>query len=299
MVVLLGAVGKPHDDATTTVSTVTKCVTPANATQAQISACTQTNAPAAVAGFKPGDRVVSMNGMPVSSWDQMVATVEASPGKQLTVVVDRNGQQVTLTPTPVENLKYVEDANGNATDKTHVVGFLGISPADHHYYKRVALTQVPGEIGSTIGTGFSALGKFPAKVHSLWGTVFEGKKRDPQGAIGVVGVSRIGGEIAASNQFDLQDKALSLFGLLASVNLLLFFFNVLPLLPLDGGHVVGAVAEAGKRGWARIRGRSSGRIFVDTAQMAPIMYAVAVVLIGITLLTLYADIVHPVKLLGG
>jgi membrane-associated protease RseP (regulator of RpoE activity) len=299
MVVLLGAVGKVHDDPTTTVGTVTKCVTPANATQAQINACTVTNSPAAAAGIKPGDKIVSVNGVPVSNWDQLVATVEGSPGKQLTIVVDRSGQRVTLTPTPVENLKYIQDANGNFTDKTHVVGFLGVSPNYHHYYSRVPLTHIPGEIGSSLGAGFSALGKYPAKLKSLWNTVFEGKQRDPQGAIGVVGVSRIGGDIAASHQFDLQDKTVSLLGLLASVNLLLFFFNMLPLLPLDGGHVLGAVVEAGKRGWARIHGRSTRRIFVDTAQMAPIMYAVAIVLIGVTLLTFYADIVHPVKLVGG
>jgi membrane-associated protease RseP (regulator of RpoE activity) len=299
MVVLLGAVGKVHDDATTTIGSVTKCVTPANATAAQIQACTATNSPAAVAGFKPGDRFVSVNGTPISSWDQLVSIVEASPGRQLSVVVDRAGQHLTLTPTPVENLKYVTNAAGDNTAATHVVGFLGLAPTDHHYYTRVGITHIPGQIASGVGSGFAALGHYPEKLKSLWGTVFEGKQRDPAGAIGVVGVSRIGGDIASSNQFDLQDKAVTLLGLLASVNLLLFIFNMLPLLPLDGGHVVGAVLEAGKRGWARVRGRSSRRIFVDTAQMAPIMYAVAFVLIGVTLLTFYADIVHPVKLIGG
>jgi membrane-associated protease RseP (regulator of RpoE activity) len=88
------------------------------------------------------------------------------------------------------------------------------------------------------------------------------------------------------------------------VNLLLFFFNLLPLLPLDGGHVAGALVEAAKRGRARLRGRRSGvrirpQIFVDTAQMVPVMYAVASVLIVISLLTLYADIVKPINLTGG
>lgn len=295
MVALLGGVGMAHDDATTTVSVVTKCVAPANATQAQLTACTQTNSPAALAGFKPGDKLVSVNGAPIDKWDTVIAAIETSAGRQITVVVDRDGQQVTLTPTPVANVKYVNDT-GTAT---HVVGYLGLAPTNHHYYKRVAMTAVPGQIVDSLGQGVAALGHYPEKIKSLFGTVFEGKTRDPEGAIGVVGVSRIGGEIASTNQFGLEDKTVLLLGLLASVNLLLFFFNMLPLLPLDGGHVVGAFAEACKRGWARIHGRSSKRIFVDTAQMAPIMYAVAFVLIGVTVLTLYADIVHPVKLTGG
>ena len=90
------------------------------------------------------------------------------------------------------------------------------------------------------------------------------------------------------------------------MNLLLFFFNLLPLLPLDGGHVAGALVEAAKRGRARLRARSGKdalpdgatrpQIFVDTAQMLPVMYAVASVLILVTLLTLYADIVHPINI---
>ncbi len=295
MVVLLGGVGMVHDDATTTVSAVTKCVAPANATQAQIAACTTTNSPAALAGFQPGDKVVSVNGTAIKDWNQVIAAIETSAGKQLSIAVQRDGKLVVLTPTPVANTKYIS-ATGNAT---HVVGYLGLAPTNHHYYQRVAMTAIPGQIVDTLGQGVAALGHYPEKIKSLFGTVFEGKSRDPEGAIGVVGVSRIGGEIVSTNQFGLEDKTVVLLGLLASVNLLLFFFNMLPLLPLDGGHVVGAFAEACKRGWARLHGRPSKRIFVDTAQMAPIMYAVAFILIGVTVLTLYADVVHPVKLVGG
>ena len=127
----------------------------------------------------------------------------------------------------------------------------------------------------------------------------------------MVGIGRLGGDLAQTNRLDLQDKVFSLIGLLASVNLLLFFFNLLPLLPLDGGHVAGALVEAAKRGRARLKARHAPafgpdgtpparpQIFVDTAQMLPVMYAVASVLILLTLLTFYADIVKPVNLFGG
>jgi Zn-dependent protease len=159
-------------------------------------------------------------------------------------------------------------------------------------------------IGDQIGTGVAALGSYPSKIASLWGTVFEGKPRDVTGAVGVVGIGRLSGDFASSSAFDLQSKIYFLIGLLASVNLLLFFFNLIPLLPLDGGHVAGALVESAKRGRARLRARRAGtrsrpQIFVDTAQMVPVMYAVASVLIVISLLTLYADIVKPIQLGGG
>ena len=99
-------------------------------------------------------------------------------------------------------------------------------------------------------------------------------------------------------------------GLIAGVNLLLFLFNLLPLLPLDGGHVAGALVESIRRGRARLRARmrpaaigpdgtapdrTRSPIFVDTAQLLPVMYVVGSLLIALTLLTLYADIVSPVN----
>jgi len=295
MVVLLMAIGTPHSDTTTTVSTVTKCLAPAGATKAQLDACTATNTPAALAGFEPGDKLVSVNGTPVTTWEQFVTFIEPAAGTQLTVVVERNGTQQTLKATPVKNEKYV-DTSGT---KTKVAGFLGLSPLDHNYYKTLGITAVPGQIGTQIGDGFQALGKYPAKVGSLFQTVFGGKERDAQGAVGVVGIGRIGGEIAESHAFDTQDKVATLISLLAGVNLLLFFFNLVPLLPLDGGHIAGAMVEAVRRGWARLQGRSAKRIFVDTAQTLPLVYAVGSILIVLTLLTLYADIVDPITITGG
>jgi membrane-associated protease RseP (regulator of RpoE activity) len=218
----------------------------------------------------------------------------------LQVVVDRNGTQQQLAITPVRNLKYT-DASGKHTKEA---GFLGITPVSHNYFRALSVTQVPGQIGSQVKSGFAALGSYPQKIGSLWDTVFHGKPRDVNGAIGVVGIGRLGGDVAGSHQLNLEDKVAALVSLLAGINLLLFLFNLLPLLPLDGGHVAGALVEAGKRGRARLRARRLGQrirpqIFVDTAQMLPVMYGVASVLIVLTLLTLYADIVKPVTISGG
>ncbi|PZS15802.1 MAG: hypothetical protein DLM57_11895 [Pseudonocardiales bacterium] len=307
-VALFGILGKPHYDATTTVSTISQCVFPANSAEAVKGTCAHPNSPAVLAGLQPKDRVVSLGGQPITKWDQAVKIIENSPGKPLTMVVHRDGKDVALTITPVENLKLVD---GSAT-KTHIAGYIGISVGEHHYYQTLGITEIPGQVGSQFSAGLQALGSYPEKIGSVWNTVFHGKPRDINGAIGVVGIGRLGGDLAQTNRLDVQDKVFALIGLLAGVNLLLFLFNLLPLLPLDGGHVAGALVEAAKRGRARLKARSTGtavgpdggaaparpQIFVDTAQMLPVMYAVASVLILLTLLTLYADIVKPVNLFG-
>jgi membrane-associated protease RseP (regulator of RpoE activity) len=300
-IILLTAFGIPKQDPTLTIGTVNKCVVPATATHAP--KCPKPTSPAALAHLKPGDQVVSVNGTKITSWDQLVSKIEPAAGKTLTMVVLRNGVDKTLHITPVKNTKYVS-ASSNATER---VGFIGVSPTERNYYAHQTILDVPGEIGRQIGVGVNAIASYPDKLGNLWQTVFDGKPRDPQGAVGVVGIGRIGGEIADSNEIGPSQKIYTLVSLLASVNLLLFFFNLLPLLPLDGGHVAGAIVEATKRGFARLRARRARRrgdpsapqrptIFVDTAQMLPVMYAVASVLVLVTLLTLYADIVHPITL---
>jgi membrane-associated protease RseP (regulator of RpoE activity) len=308
--ILMLTLGKPHSEQTTQIQTVEKKVVCADTTRATKDLCPEKPVTAPAYGkLRPGDTVLSVDGTPVRTWDQLVSLIEPAANQQLTIVVDRAGRHVPVTVTPIRNVKYA-NAEGTATK---VAGFLGIGAVEKTTYTRQSLGAVPGAIGSDLKIGLDALGKYPQKIHSLWQTVFENKPRDPAGAVGVVGIGRISGDFASSNQFSLSDKVFLLINLLASVNLLLFFFNLLPLLPLDGGHVAGALVEATKRGWARLRARgepavigADGRpqtqprrpIFVDTAAMLPVMYAVASVLILLTLLTLYADIVKPINLGG-
>jgi membrane-associated protease RseP (regulator of RpoE activity) len=296
-VFLLTAFGTPESASTTKVAEVVKCVVAANATPAQIKHCTQTNSPAALAGLKAGDQIVGIDGTKITSWDQLTSIIEPSVGKALHLSVLRNGHTIALTVTPVRNVKYVNATSTTTKD----VGFVGIAPTTRYYYADKGILDVPGQLGHQIGFGLGALGRYPQKIGSLWQTVFDGKPRDPQGAVGVVGIGRLGGQIADSHVLGIKDKAYTLISLLAGVNLLLFFFNLLPLLPLDGGHVAGALVEGTRRGWRRLRTRRDPsatkrpQIFVDTAQMLPVMYAVASVLILVTLLTLYADIVKPIN----
>jgi membrane-associated protease RseP (regulator of RpoE activity) len=302
-IVLITTLGTPQSTQTTTVGTVLQCVVPANSPDANSTTCPADAPPTpARTALKIGDQFVSINGIPVKSWDQLSALIRPNAGTPLSVVVRRNGQDVALRITPVANQNYVDAAH----KKLQTVGFIGFAPTNREYFQTVGLAAVPGKIGGQIQLGVDALGRYPEKIKSLWQTVFEGKQRDPNGAVGVVGIGRISGDYARSDLLSVQDKVFILVNLLAGVNLLLFFFNLLPLLPLDGGHVAGAVVESAKRGRARLRARRNPdgaatrpQIFVDTAQMLPIMYAVASVLVVLTLLTLYADIVKPINPIGG
>jgi membrane-associated protease RseP (regulator of RpoE activity) len=310
MVVLLSTLGLSSSRTTQTVSSVSKCVVPVTAPEAKQNDCPAPNSPAAVAGLRSGDRIVSINGVSMASWDAAVKVIESSPDKPLSFTVLRGDKPVQLTVTPVENLKCANDTC--ATTKR--AGFIGVGPVIHYYYRPLGVTGIAGQIGHQVRLGVDAIGSYPKKIGSLWDTVFHNKPRDLNGAVGVVGIGRIGGSLAESKDLNVQDKVSALVTLLATVNLLLFFFNLLPLLPLDGGHVAGALVEAVKRGRSRLRvrrgllaGRDSSqpggavdttKQHVDTAQMLPVMYLVASVLVLLTLLTLYADIVKPIKLGG-
>ena len=305
-VILFTTLGNFHSDPTTKIDSIVKCVVPANSANASATDC-PAGAPAAPAFQKlqPGDRIVSVNGTAITSWDQLVSIIEPSAGKSLDVVVDRNGTQQDVFITPVENVKYANGTSG----ATKTVGFLGVTPTEHTYFKALSITAVPGQIGHQLRQGIDALGSYPQKIGSLYDTLVHNKKRDPNGAIGVIGIGRLGGDLAATHGLDVQQKVYTFVGLVATLNLLLFLLNMLPLLPLDGGHVAGALYEAAKRGRARLRARrvptvvggdpeARPQIFVDTAQMLPIMYGVASVLLVLSVFIAIADIAKPIHLGG-
>jgi membrane-associated protease RseP (regulator of RpoE activity) len=140
----------------------------------------------------------------------------------------------------------------------------------------------------------SALVSFPAKMVGLTEAAFTDQPRDPEGPVGVVGVSRISGEVASADA-PPSWRIAQFLAIVASLNLFLFLFNLLPILPLDGGHVAGALYEGGRRQVARWRGRPDPGP-VDVARMLPVAYTVALVLITMSVIILWADIVKPIRL---
>ncbi|WP_207344574.1 site-2 protease family protein [Arthrobacter sp. E3] len=298
MAVLLMGFGTAQ--ATTTLSEVNACQVAFGApAPTDLSTCTKT--PAAAAGLQPGDTLKSFDGRVVTDWSTFTEQVRASAGKTVPLVYERAGKTITTTITPVLTARPVVGANGQAevdstgTTVTVQAGFLGVGPTS-------ALVREPASaVLPAVGDNIVAIGgvvfQLPQKLVGIAQAAFSSAPRDPNGPISVVGVGRVAGEVAAMEQIPLSSRVATLTGLLAGVNLALFVFNLIPLLPLDGGHVAGALYEGARRTVAKVFKRKDPGPF-DIAKLLPVTYVAAVVLMAMGALLIYADIVKPVNLFG-
>ncbi|HWJ84855.1 MAG TPA: site-2 protease family protein [Cellulomonas sp.] len=299
--VLLGivAVGFGMPAQTPTLSTVSQCVIPSDADPDRSCLPTDQAAPGAAAGLLPGDTVVSYDGVAVDSWDQLTAAIRATGDEATPIVVERDGAQVELTVTPVVAQRGVYDDNGqpvldsSGKQKTQAVGFLGISPTE--VMERQSPLAVPGIVADRTWQTVSVVATLPARVGDLVQTTFGNEERDANSIVGVVGIGRFAGEIASADGVSDGIRAAALLEMLAALNIALFVFNLIPLPPLDGGHVAAALWEGGRRQVARLRGRPRPGAF-DSAKLVPLAYGVFVVLGAVGLLLVYADVVNPIQI---
>nr|WP_237224548.1 site-2 protease family protein [Rothia nasisuis] len=291
---------------TTSVQTVAQCVQTVDATNANTANSTECGAedpqsPANAAGLQPGDVITSFAGQDISSWDQLTELIRANAEGAVPMTVQRGNQTLAMTITPMLTVRPVYDeltgtykVNGDGSYQTEEVGFIGIGPSSE-------LTPgTVGEVVPTVGQSLERIGatliKLPARVYGVAVTLATNGERDVNSPVSVVGVGRIAGEIAAHDQIILRDKAASLVSLIAQMNLMLFAFNLIPLLPLDGGHVLGALWEGFRRKTARLLGRRDPGPF-DPVKLLPLTYVVAGAFLLMTVILVAADIFKPVNVL--
>ena len=289
------------------VSAVSQCVqtVPANGTAPATCSPSDPPAPANVAGIRPGDRIISLAGQPVTNWDDVRALVRPNGGRRIDVVVERTGKNLRLTATPILTEVPRVDAEGSLVvgpdgqALTDRVGFMGFSPSAEIVKQPV--TAVPALVGDQVARTAGVVFRIPEKMVGIAQAAFGQGARDPNGPMSVVGVGRVAGEVADGQLAGVADSGASKFvillSLIGSLNIALFVFNLIPLLPLDGGHAAGALWEGLKRQVARLRGRPNPG-YVDVAKALPVAYGVSIALIGMSILLIYADVVNPIKLGG-
>lgn len=304
--VLLGVVmtmyGLPQ--LTTRVDVVSQCVLPVDAPADAECSPSDPRAPANAAGIRPGDVILGIGGVETATWESVRDAIRDSGGRPVEVLVERDGERIPLTATPIVADVPVLDGEGQPVVEDGVpvttrAGFLGVAPAQE--VVRQPVWAVPGEVGGTVLDVGGVILRLPQHLVGVADAAFGGGERDPEGPISIVGVGRLSGEIASFDPPELEigpeDRIAQFLAVLGGLNIALFVFNLIPLLPLDGGHAAGAVWEGMKKAWARVRGLPDPPP-VDVAKALPLAYGVAIVLIGMSALLIYADIVRPISLTG-
>ena len=288
VVLVLGVIatyGSPHEHAPT-LAAISQCVgdnpTPDCGLPGAVAA------PARQAGLKPGDVVTAVNGKTVHNSKDFTSAIRAEAGKPVQVTVDRSGKPVTVTVVP----EAVRRADENG--KYSSVGAIGVSVRGNYVNEHYGVIGTVKATGSAIGqlvTG--TYDTFTKKLGSI--TKVYSKDRDKAGFVGVLGAAKVSGEIAAAPE-SWQDRLAGFTLLIAGLNLFVGIFNLLPLLPLDGGHIAVVWFEAVRDRVKRARGYMGEVIRVDYNKLMPITFAVVVLFAGFTLWILGADIVNPIKL---
>jgi membrane-associated protease RseP (regulator of RpoE activity) len=247
--------------------------------------------PAAEAGLRPGDVIISFNGTQVSSWDQLRELIRTNDDGAAVIVYERDGQQLTGTTNTT-----VEARPTSGTDLTlERVGFLGVTPAMHTVVTTGGPIFTLQQMGHMTVETVQALASLPVKVWGVAEAIVGVKDRAVDSPVSIVGGGRLAGETVSHDGFPFTEKAVFLLMLIAGFNFFIGMFNFIPLLPLDGGHIAGALWEAVRRGFARMRGRPDPG-YVDVARLLPIAYVVASCLLVMSLVLIVGDLVVPLHL---
>ena len=268
---------------TSTVEKVSDCI-PQNA--GEVCSAKSTPSPAKNVGILAGDKIIRVDGESYKNWSDVVAVIRASAGKELNITVERNGAPIDIAVTPASR-----DLDGKVIGVLGVVNKVGTityGPVD----SVARAGQFTGEILQNSATSLISL---PTKIPSLISQTFGGEKRDPEGLVGVVGVARVSGETANTKALTVREKIATFILIIASLNLFVGMFNLLPLLPLDGGHMAVAIVDGARNFLARRRGLAKPAPF-DVERLTPITMVVFVLMASLSILLLTADIFNPIRM---
>jgi len=274
------------NDNTTQLGTVSTCV-PKNVTALDNGTCTGSDpvSPARQAGLQAGDRVVAFNGHPVSNFTQLGDEIRAVPAwSPVTITVKRDGKLVTLTTV----VAGIPGRSGS---------YLGIAPAV--VFQVASPLSAIDYAGTTFGQVLSGSAQAVAALPGALPKLFAKDRSSTAGGqvSSVVGAAEATGTAVGSNA-GWQYKVSFVLLLIASLNIFVGAFNMLPLLPLDGGHIAVIIYERIRAWLARLRGRPDPGL-ADIAKLLPFSFSLFLILILFSLVLVSADIVNPINLPGG
>lgn len=227
--------------------------------------------------LQANDRIISINGKEINSWEDFTIALDDNKGEEINLLVSRANKEVDI----IIPVLAIEDR-----------GYIGVAP--EIIYKRESISTLYGVIVDNLFRVFKAIVGLPERMVEITKIVFTDKERDPNGPIGVVGLGRISGEIAQSPD-PTHEKILMLLLLLAGLNMSLFVFNLLPLVPLDGGNAFAAIIEYIKKIYYKMSSNNK-EYYLDPAKFIYITYFVAIILMSSSLLLMIADIIKPIYL---
>ncbi|OKL49215.1 M50 family metallopeptidase [Boudabousia marimammalium] len=261
---LLG-IGQPAP--TTVVDSVTVC-------QSESSQC-----PAQKAGLQAGDKVLAVDGKSVASWNELVAQISAAPaGEPLQMTISRSGDAQVLQVVPYASA-------GRS--------LVGITPA--FVQEKASVSEVAQTVWAQAKGTAGLVLRLPQATWVRISQMFGMQQDNRNVPVSVVGIVQMGASIGGTENpaVSVVDRIGMILLLLASLNMALFIFNLIPLLPLDGGHVVSAIFEWIRREWRRMRGKSDVGA-ADVARLIPLSYLVGGLLLLMTVILVVADFVAPI-----
>jgi membrane-associated protease RseP (regulator of RpoE activity) len=281
------AIGIGTATQTSQISGITSCVPASAAALVSSNPCpagdtSAVTSPAKDAGLRAGDTIISVAGRPVGSFNQLHNALKAVEGRAtVPIVIERDGHQLTKTI-----------ALGHVPNRA--VPYLGVDLATA--YQRESFFGSIGfagsQFGDTITSSVSAIGKLPAAIPDLFA---KDRASTPAGNVSsVVGVANVTGDVTEA-AIPWQAKVELVLYLIASLNIFVGLFNLLPLLPLDGGHLAVVIYERIRAWFNRLRHRPDPGL-VDVQKLVPVSMLVFAVLVGLGTLLIAADIFNPVHL---
>jgi len=271
-----------ENDNTTQLGTIATCVAPTVADlNNQTCGSSKQPSPAVLAGLRVGDTITSFNGKPVSNWTQLSNAIKgAAPGSAVTMTVLRDDHTLTLRTKAAK----VRGRSG---------GYIGIVPTTAFQVASPlgAVTYAGSFFGQQLSGTARTIGALPSSIPKL----FNKSQSATNGQVtSMVGVAEVTGQAVAAD-VGWRIKVEFIVLLIAAINIFVGVFNLLPLLPLDGGHVAAIVWERIRAWFARLRGRPDPGL-VDMRKLVPVMFSIFMILVFFGVLVMLANIINPVSL---